>query len=158
MRSLIGHNYTTLSSLTSAVTENWDESAGHKPTVSLDVISLVASSCGYYRGQIEHRVAHAFSVHGATQRGLAERPQHRHPPRAQPVAPMRECHCRRPWLTPRRCTDQAPHRDQGELGGRTRKEKRPKRFTVPRDAMPARLSYFRLLAMASQHLMIYVRY
>ncbi len=28
MRSLIGHNYTTLSSLTSAVTENWDESAG----------------------------------------------------------------------------------------------------------------------------------
>jgi len=28
MRALIGHNYTTLSSLTSAVTENWDESAG----------------------------------------------------------------------------------------------------------------------------------
>ena len=25
------------------------------PTVSLDVISLVASSCGYYRGQIEQR-------------------------------------------------------------------------------------------------------
>src|SRR4029434_10468803 len=25
-----------------------------KPTVSLDVISLVASSCGYYRGQIEN--------------------------------------------------------------------------------------------------------
>src|SRR6266851_412232 len=29
-----------------------------KPTVSLDVISLVASSCGYYRGQIEQRAAH----------------------------------------------------------------------------------------------------
>ena len=28
------------------------------PTVSLDVISLVASSYGYYRGQIEQRVAH----------------------------------------------------------------------------------------------------
>jgi hypothetical protein len=28
------------------------------PTVSLDVISLVASSCGYYRGHIEHRAAH----------------------------------------------------------------------------------------------------
>ena len=28
------------------------------PTVSLDVISLVASSCGYYRGQIEPRAAH----------------------------------------------------------------------------------------------------
>jgi hypothetical protein len=27
------------------------------PTVSLDVMSLVASSCGYYRGQIEHRAA-----------------------------------------------------------------------------------------------------
>src|SRR5262249_23227187 len=27
------------------------------PTVSLDVISLVASSCGYYRGHIEHRAA-----------------------------------------------------------------------------------------------------
>src|SRR5215831_6858710 len=28
------------------------------PTVSLDVISLVAESCGYYRGHIEQRVAH----------------------------------------------------------------------------------------------------
>ena len=27
------------------------------PTVSLDVISLVASSCGYYRGQIEQHAA-----------------------------------------------------------------------------------------------------
>ena len=39
------------------------------PTVSLDVISLVASSCGYYRGQIEHRVAHV--IRGA--RGDTER-------------------------------------------------------------------------------------
>jgi len=76
MRSLIGHNYTTLSSLTSAVTENWDESAGHKPIVSLDVISLVASSCGYERGHIEQRAAHAFAVHVATQRGLAKHRQH----------------------------------------------------------------------------------
>jgi hypothetical protein len=29
----------------------------YRPTVSLDAISLVASSCGYYRGEIEHRVA-----------------------------------------------------------------------------------------------------
>jgi hypothetical protein len=28
-----------------------------KLTVSLDVISLVASSCGYYRGQIEQHAA-----------------------------------------------------------------------------------------------------
>jgi hypothetical protein len=27
------------------------------PTVCLDVISLVASSCGYYRGQIEQHAA-----------------------------------------------------------------------------------------------------
>ena len=29
----------------------------HTPTVSLALISLVASSCGYYTGQIEHRAA-----------------------------------------------------------------------------------------------------
>jgi hypothetical protein len=34
------------------------EIVGVIPTASLDVISLVASSCGYYRGHIEHRVAH----------------------------------------------------------------------------------------------------
>src|SRR5229473_3685931 len=37
---------------------------------------------------------------------------------------------------------------------RTREEKRPNRLTIPRDAMPARLSYFRLLAMASPHWML----
>ena len=86
-------------------------------TVSLDVISLVASSCGYDRGQIEHRAAHECAVHVATQRELAKRIQHRHPPRAQPVAPLRERHGRRPRLPPRRCTDQAPSRDQGHPGG-----------------------------------------
>jgi hypothetical protein len=30
---------------------------GVRPTVSLDVISLVASSCGYYRGQIKPHAA-----------------------------------------------------------------------------------------------------
>src|SRR5262249_28036617 len=54
-----------------------------RPTVCLDVISLVAGSCGYTRGEIEPRVAHEFPAHVATQRGRAERPQHRHPPRAQ---------------------------------------------------------------------------
>jgi hypothetical protein len=87
------------------------------PTVSLDVISLVTSSCGYYRGQIEPRAAHEFAVHVATQRGRAKRLQHRHPPRAQPVAPLRERHCRRPRLPPRRGTDQAPSRDPGHPGG-----------------------------------------
>ena len=39
----------------------------NKLTVSLDVISLVASSCGYYRGHVEQRAAHEFAVHVATQ-------------------------------------------------------------------------------------------
>jgi hypothetical protein len=77
------------------------------PTVFLDVISLVASSCGHYRGHIEQRAAHSCAVHVATQNGLAKRIQYRHPPRAQPVAPMRERHCRGPRLPPRRCTAQA---------------------------------------------------
>jgi hypothetical protein len=53
-----------------------------KPTVSLDVIALVASSCGYYRGHIEHCTAHEFAMYVATQRGRAKRLQHRQPPRA----------------------------------------------------------------------------
>ena len=88
-----------------------------RPTVSLDVISLVARSCGYDRGQIEHRAAQSFAVHVATQRGLAKRLPHRYPPCAQPVAPMRQHHCGRPRLPPRSCTAQAPSRDQGQLGG-----------------------------------------
>src|SRR5207247_5601013 len=121
------------------------------PTVFLDVISLMASSYGYYSGHIEQHAAHEFAVHVATQRGLAKRIQHRHPPRAQPVAPRRERHCRRPRLPPRSCTDQAPSRDQGQPRRRTREEKRSNRFTIPRDAMPARLPYFRLLTMALPH-------
>src|SRR5262245_55399272 len=38
------------------------------PTVCLDVIALVASSCGYTRGEIEQRVAHSFMTHVATER------------------------------------------------------------------------------------------
>ena len=88
-----------------------------RPTVCLDVIALVARSCEYDRGQIAHCAAQEFVVHVATQRGLTKRRQHRHPPRAQPVAPMRERHCRRPRLTPRSGTAQAPSRDQGQPGG-----------------------------------------
>ena len=87
------------------------------PTVSPDVISLVASSCGSYRRQIERHAAHEFAVHLATQRGLAKRIPHRHPLRAQPVASLWERPCRRPRLPPRRCTDQAPSRDQGQPDG-----------------------------------------
>jgi hypothetical protein len=41
----------------------------------------------------------------------------------------------------------------GTTRWRTREEKRPHRLTMPRDEMPARLSSFRLLAMASAHWM-----
>ena len=44
----------------------------NRPTVSLDVISLVASSCWYYRSHIEQRAAHEFAVHVATQRRARE--------------------------------------------------------------------------------------
>jgi hypothetical protein len=88
-----------------------------KPTVSLDIISLVASSCGYYKGQIEPRAAHECAVHVTTQRGLAKCLQHRHPPCAQPVAPMRQCHRRRPRLTRRSCTAQTPFHDQRQPSG-----------------------------------------
>ena len=77
------------------------------PPVCLDVISLVASSCGYTRGEIEPRVAQSCTAHVATQRRRAERPPPRHPPCVQPVAPLWECHSGRPRLTPRRCTAQA---------------------------------------------------
>src|SRR5262249_18734389 len=83
---------------------------------------------GIIGGEIEPRVAHESTAHVATQRGLAERPQHRHPPRVHPVAPLRECHGRRPRLTRRSSTAQAPHREQKRPGGRTREEKRPNRF------------------------------
>src|SRR4029453_6493207 len=99
----------------------------YRPTVCLDVISLVASSCGDIRGEIGQRVAHEFPAHVATQRELTERQQHRHPPRVQPVAPRRECHCRCPRLPPRRGTEQAPQREQGHPRGYTREEKRSKR-------------------------------
>jgi hypothetical protein len=40
---------------------------------------------------------------------------------------MREGHGRRPRLTPWRCTDTAPHCEQGHPRGRTREEKGPNR-------------------------------
>jgi hypothetical protein len=94
-------------------------SLGLRPTVCLEVIALVASSCGYYRGEIEQRVAQSCTVHVAIQRGRAKCPQHRHPPRAQPVTPRRECHGGWPRLPPRRDTAEAPHRAQGHPGGNT---------------------------------------
>ena len=88
-----------------------------KPTVSLDVIAVVASNYGYSRSHIEPHATQECTVHVATQRGRAKRLQHRHPPCVQPAAPMRECPCRRPRLPPRRGTAEAPSREQGHPGG-----------------------------------------
>jgi hypothetical protein len=41
----------------SILRDTMDKTLFVRPTVCLDVISLVASSCRYNRGQIEHRVA-----------------------------------------------------------------------------------------------------
>src|SRR5439155_4174933 len=128
------------------------------PTVSLGVTSAVVSRCGHDSGQIEQRVAHELAGHWATHAGPAERPPHRHPPHAQPRAPVRQPHGRRPRLPPRGCTDQTPPSDEGQPWGRLREAQRHQRSLVPREAMPRRRSSFRLLAMASPYWMIYTNY
>src|SRR4029434_4463463 len=104
------------------------------PTVSLDVISLVASSYGYYRGQIEPRAAHEFAVRLATQRRARE--TYTTPPSA-----ARSACCAHAGASLQTSTA-APeelHRSgtlsrSGTPRWRTREEKRPNRLTIPRDA------------------------
>ena len=79
-QSAILTNYTNPLFVSSSIT---------KPTVSLAVISLVASSCGYSRSHIEPRAAHSFAGHVVTQRGRAKSAQSHSPPCAQPVATCR---------------------------------------------------------------------
>ena len=88
-----------------------------KPTVSLDIISLAASSCGYYRSQIEQRAAHECAVHLATQ----NRARTTSTPPSSAVCSAR---CARAGASLQTatadsegCTDQAPARDQGHPGG-----------------------------------------
>jgi hypothetical protein len=131
-----------------------DPGTRYRPTVSLDVISLVASSCGHYRSQIEQCAAHECAVHVVSQRRRAKWLQHRHVPRAQPIAPMQERHCRRPRLTPEVLHRAGTLSRAGTPPRRTQEEKRPNRLTIQRDVMPARLSSFRLLAMASPDWML----
>jgi hypothetical protein len=117
------------------------------PPVSLAIMSWVASIGGDTRGAIAPRVAQACTARVATPRGVVACPHHRHPLRAQPVASMRECHRGRPrrtravaplrYLTARRDTSVAAHRRRNAHA-----------LHIPRDARPAHLSSFRLLAMA----------
>ena len=105
------------------------------PPVRLDVIALVARRCGDDRGPIEQRVVHALAVPWAAHGGPAARTQHHHSLHTQPVAPVRQRHGRRPQLSLRGAP--IKHHHQGQPGGRTREETPPKRFTVPREAIPA---------------------
>jgi len=112
--------------------------------------------CKKYAGIIGVKSSTALRINSRCtwrhREGSQKRIPHRPPPRAQPVAPMRERHCRRPRLTPRGGTDQAPYRAQGQPGGahgrrnispRTSQEvlKRPHRLIIPRgcDARPSLL-------------------
>jgi len=105
-------------------------------TVWHDVTSMVGRSCRYNSGQIEHLAAHACAVHWAIHRGPAERTPHRHPQHAQPAAPVRQHHGRRPLLTPMRCPARAPLRHAGQPWGRTRVAKCHHGSRGPRDARP----------------------
>jgi hypothetical protein len=120
-----------------------------KPTVCFDVIHFLIRIYGHNSGQIAQPVARSCAVPFATQRGRPTRLQYRHPPRAQPVAPLRERHCRGPRLPPRRGTAQALSRAQRQPGGAPGRQHQPHRLTMPRDALPTRLASFCLLAMAS---------
>ena len=101
----------------------------YKPTVCLDVIALVASCCGHYRGQIEQRAAHEFAVHVATLRRARETS-------TAPPAAARSARCVQAGAALQRSTaaPEAWHRSgtlsrSGTPRGRTREEKRPNRFT-----------------------------
>src|SRR2546426_3765762 len=111
------------------------------PTVCLEVISLVASSCGYYRGQIEQRAALIRGARGDTERA---RETSTTPPSAARAA---RCAHAGASLQTSTAAPEELHRSgtlsrSGTTRWRTREEKRPHRLTVPCDAQPARLSSF----------------
>ena len=125
------------------------------PTVSLDVTSLVASSCVCYGGHIEQRAAHEFAVHVAIQRRARETS-------TAPSSAARVARCARAGASlPTSTADpQVVALILGTLSlsgtprWRTWEEQRPHRLTMPHEAMPARLSSFRLLDMASPYWML----
>jgi hypothetical protein len=120
-----------------------------RPTVSLGVIALVSSNCGYYRGS--NRAPRCTLIRGA--RGDTERARETSttPPSAarSAVTSVRACHCKSPPLTPKELHRSGPLSRLRTPRWRTREEKQSNRLTIPRDALPTRPSSFRLLAMAS---------
>jgi hypothetical protein len=67
----------------------WVKLVDNKPTVCLDITSLVVDSYGYNSGQIEQRIAHALAMHWTTYGELAARTKHRHSPHVQPIVHVR---------------------------------------------------------------------
>ena len=93
--------------------------------------------------------SHSCAVPFATQRGRPKRLQYRHPPRAQPVAPHAGASLQRSTAAPEALHRSGPLARSGTTRWRAREEQQPHRLTMPRDALPTRLSSFCLLAMAS---------
>ena len=104
-------------------------------------MSLVASSCGYYRVEIEPRAAHKFAVHVGHREG------------ARNVDNTAIRHAFNPWRLGgsdtanvhgplRSGSQQAPSRDQGHPGGAHGRSNDPIASPSPRDALPARLILF----------------
>ena len=91
----------------------------HKPTVFLEVTSLVASSCGYTRGRNRAiRCAGMHGVHGAPERARGMS--------TTPPSAVRSARRTRAGVSQRAST---ADREQGHPGGCTREEKRPQRIT-----------------------------
>ena len=122
------------------------------PTVSLDVISLVASNYGYSRGS--NRATRCALIRGALGDTEKARKTSTTPPSAARSARCTHAGASQQTSTadpeelyhsgtpPRAGTTRWPH-----TGGETTQA-----LQVPRDARPARRSSFRLLAMASPQL------
>src|SRR6266699_3802553 len=121
-------------------------------SVSLDVISVVASSCVYG----SNRATRCAVIRGA--RGDTERARDTS---TTPPSTVRSARCAYAGASLQTSTadPEAWHRSgtlsrSGTPRWRTREEKRPNRLTIPRDALLARLSSFRLLAIASSYSML----
>jgi len=119
----------------------------HIPTLSLDVISLVVSSCRYFRGQSSQTRGAGIRGARATQRGNRETSttkHNRHRRHAQPVcAHAGAVKPRLPRLPPWRCQLHAPApplREGQKPDWAHTGEKRPyhQPLTIP-DVMPALL-------------------
>src|SRR4030095_1420788 len=85
-----------------------------RPPVCLDVMAVVASSCGYERGESAPRVAQSVAVHGAPPGGPAVVPHTALAPPAQTATQVPRCQGG--------CAHQAPPSQEGQPWDRTWEE------------------------------------